>query len=254
MRQADLLVSLSMARDFRSRQCGRGPHERAGHGGARYGHAHDGPISRKSNRCTKTSLLFYRMGISFNELLLRRCGQGRGRLDIAPDRKGKDQGKAIPMCGVPVHAAEAYLEKLIRKGFPRRGLRADGRPGAGKEQTRREIAGSNAKSIRLVTPGTLTEETLLDARAPSVLTALGRAAGELALAWVDILDGGFRSGDPLHRPIWRVALARLSPHAKSWSRMRFCPMRELGPFEGTGLTPDAPAGRELRSPNRASGS
>ena len=61
-------------------------------------------------------------------------------LDIALTKRGKHLGEDIPMCGVPVHAAEAYLEKLIRKGYPRRGLRADRRPGRGQE-ARLQIGG-----------------------------------------------------------------------------------------------------------------
>src|SRR5262249_30793373 len=128
--------------------------------------------------------------------------------DIALTKRGKHQGDDIPMCGVPVHAAEAYLEKLIRKGFRVAVCEQMEDPALAKKRgakspVKREV-------IRLVTPGTLTEESLLDARTPSVLAALGRAGGELALAWADISTGDF-AVEPVTRAELAQALARLSP-------------------------------------------
>jgi DNA mismatch repair protein MutS len=133
-------------------------------------------------------LLFYRMG-DFYELFFDDAAKASGALDIALTKRGKHQGADIPMCGVPVHAAESYLAKLIRKGYRvavceqmedpalarRRGLKAP---------VKREV-------VRLVTPGTITEDSLLDARAPALLAALGRAEGRLALASTDITTGDF---------------------------------------------------------------
>ena len=85
-------------------------------------------------------LLFYRMG-DFYELFFKDAAKAASALDIALTKRGKHLGEDIPMCGVPVHAAEAYLRgELIRKGFSRCGLRTDGRPGAG-EEAGCEIAG-----------------------------------------------------------------------------------------------------------------
>src|SRR5882757_4129015 len=155
----------------------------------------------------KDYLLFYRMG-DFYELFFDDAAKAAAALDIALTRRGKHLGEDIPMCGVPVHAAEAYIEKLIRKGFRVAVCEQMEDPALAKKRgakspVKREV-------IRLVTPGTLTEETLLDARAPSVLAALGRAAGELALAWADISTGDFalESMTPADLP---QALARLSP-------------------------------------------
>src|SRR5712675_3453400 len=152
-------------------------------------------------------LLFYRMG-DFYELFFEDAVKAASALSIALTKRGKHDGGDIPMCGVPVHAAEAYLEKLIRKGFRVAVCEQMEDPALAKKRgakspVKREV-------IRLVTPGTLTEETLLDARAPSVLAALGRAAGELALAWADISTGDFalESVAPADLP---QALARLSP-------------------------------------------
>src|SRR6476659_9012943 len=128
-------------------------------------------------------LLFYRMG-DFYELFFDDAAKAAAALDIALTKRGRHLGEDIPMCGVPVHAAESYLEKLIRKGFrvavcEQMEDPAEARKRGSKAVVRREV-------IRLVTPGTLTEDSLLDARSPSVLAALGRAGGEFALASADI--------------------------------------------------------------------
>ena len=112
------------------------------------------------------------------------------------------------MCGVPVHAAEAYLEKLIRKGFRVAVCEqvedpAEARKRGAKSVVKREV-------IRLVTPGTLTEDSLLEARRPISWPALGRAGGDFALASADMSAGEFRV-----RPVAPAdlggELARLSP-------------------------------------------
>ncbi len=152
-------------------------------------------------------LLFYRMG-DFYELFFEDAAKAAAALDIALTKRGKHLGEDIPMCGVPVHAAEAYLEKLIRKGFRVAVCEQMEDPALAKKRgakspVRREV-------IRLVTPGTLTEETLLDARVPSVLAALGRAAGELALASADISTGDFVL-EAVAPADLAQALARLAP-------------------------------------------
>ena len=106
-------------------------------------------------------LLFYRMG-DFYELFFGDAAKAAEALDIALTKRGKHQGDDIPMCGVPVHAAEAYMEKLIRKGFRVAVCEQVEDPGeakkrGGKSVVRREV-------VRLVTPGTLTEDALLEAR------------------------------------------------------------------------------------------
>ena len=165
-------------------------------------------------------LLFYRMG-DFYELFFEDAAKAAAALDIALTKRGKHLGDDIPMCGVPVHAAEAYLEKLIRKGFRVAVCEQMEDPALAKKRgpkspVKREV-------IRLVTPGTLTEESLLDARIPSVLAALGRAGGEFALAWADISTGDF-AVEPVLPADLAQALARLSP-ASCWRRIRFFPTR-----------------------------
>jgi DNA mismatch repair protein MutS len=152
-------------------------------------------------------LLFYRMG-DFYELFFEDAAKASEALDIALTKRGKYQGEDIPMCGVPVHAAEQYLERLIRKGFrvaiceqvedP-----AVARKRGSKSVVRREV-------IRLVTPGTLTEDSLLEARRANTLASLGRAGGELALAAAEMSAGLFRVA-AIGANDLGVELARLDP-------------------------------------------
>src|SRR5690349_18654499 len=152
-------------------------------------------------------LLFYRMG-DFYELFFDDAGKAAEALDIALTKRGRHQGGDIPMCGVPVHAAEAYLEKLIRKGFRVAVCEqvedpAEAKKRGGKSVVRREV-------IRLVTPGTLTEDSLLEARAANTLAALGRAGGAFALAAADISSGSFFVS-PLEPGELSTELARIGP-------------------------------------------
>src|SRR5437868_784228 len=120
-------------------------------------------------------LLFYRMG-DFYELFFDDAPKAAEALDIALTKRGKHLGQDIPMCGVPVHAAEQYLEKLIRKGFRVAVCEQVEDPAEAKKRGAKAVVGREV--VRLVTPGTLTEESLLEARSPNVLAALGRAGGD----------------------------------------------------------------------------
>src|SRR5882724_11422793 len=133
-------------------------------------------------------LLFYRMG-DFYELFFEDAVKAAAALAIALTKRGRHDGGDIPMCGVPVHAAEGYLAKLIRHGFKVAVCEqmedpAEARKRGSKSVVRRQV-------VRLVTPGTLTEDSLLDERAHNYLAALARvkADGELALALADISSG-----------------------------------------------------------------
>ncbi len=140
------------------------------------------------------SLLFYRMG-DFYELFFDDAEKASAALGIVLTKRGKHQGADIPMCGVPVHAADDYLQKLIAVGFRVAVCEqiedpAEARKRGSKSVVRRDV-------IRLVTPGTITEEKLLAPSESSFLMALGRVkgvggAGALALAWIDISTGAFR--------------------------------------------------------------
>ncbi len=152
-------------------------------------------------------LLFYRMG-DFYELFFADAAKASEALDIALTKRGRHQGLDIPMCGVPVHAAEAYLEKLIRKGFRVAVCEQVEESGGSQEARRKSVV--KREVVRLVTPGTLTEDSLLEARAANVLASLGRAGGELALAAADMSAGTF-SVSALEAADLAAELARLDP-------------------------------------------
>jgi len=169
-------------------------------------------------------LLFYRMG-DFYELFFDDAVKASEALDIALTKRGKHQGDDIPMCGVPIHAAEAYLEKLILKGFrvavcEQQEDPQEARKRGSKSVVRREV-------VRLVTPGTLTEESLLEARTANMLAALGRAGSDFALASADMSTGLFQVS-ALRESDIAAELARIAP-------------REL-------LTPDALLAHESLAP------
>jgi len=153
------------------------------------------------------SLLFYRMG-DFYELFFDDAVQAAAALNIALTQRGKHAGQDIPMCGVPVRAADGYLEKLIHAGFKVAVCEQTEDPVAAKKRGAKSVVAREVE--RLVTPGTLTEDSLLDARASNYLVALGRAAGQWAVAWCDMSTGEFRvmSCAPPGLP---AALAQLAP-------------------------------------------
>jgi DNA mismatch repair protein MutS len=155
------------------------------------------------------SLLFYRMG-DFYELFFGDAEIAAGALGIALPRRGKHQGEDIPMCGVPAHAADGYLQRLIRQGHrvavcEQMEDPAEARKRGSKSVVRRDV-------VRLVTPGTLTEDTLLDARVHNYLAAVARVRGDgdLALAWTDISSGDLSVQTTTAQRL-AAELARLDP-------------------------------------------
>ncbi len=153
------------------------------------------------------ALLFYRMG-DFYEMFFDDAVAAAEALDIALTKRGTHAGEPVPMCGVPVHAAEGYLLTLIRKGFrvaiaEQMEDPAEARKRGGRSLVRREV-------VRLVTPGTLTEDTLLDARRHNYLAAWAQVRDDAALAWADISTGMVAVMDC---PAARLGpeLARLAP-------------------------------------------
>jgi DNA mismatch repair protein MutS len=153
-------------------------------------------------------LLFYRMG-DFYELFFDDAVQAAEALDITLTKRGQHEGRDIPMCGVPVHSHESYLERLIRRGFKVAVCEQTEDPAEAKKRGAKSVVARAV--IRIVTPGTLTEDTLLDARANNYLAALAEAQGRLALAWIDISTGEFRT-QPLAQADLAAALARLEPN------------------------------------------
>jgi DNA mismatch repair protein MutS len=154
------------------------------------------------------ALLFYRMG-DFYEMFFEDAVTAAAALDIALTKRGKHSGEDIPMCGVPVHSHEAYLSRLIRQGYkvaiceqledPEEARRKRGY----KAMVERGV-------VRIVTPGTITEDNLLDARRHNYLVALAEAQGALGLAWVDVSTGEFLTQAVTPKSLGAV-LARLGP-------------------------------------------
>jgi DNA mismatch repair protein MutS len=135
------------------------------------------------------ALLFYRMG-DFFELFFDDAKTAASCLDIALTKRGTDAGEPIPMCGVPVHSADAYLARLIRAGH-RVAIAEQTESPSEARKARGSKALVNRAIIRLVTPGTLTEETLLDSASANWLAAIGRAGDDWAIAAADISTGRF---------------------------------------------------------------
>lgn len=138
-------------------------------------------------------LLFYRMG-DFFELFFDDARQASAILDIALTTRGEHGGEAVPMCGVPVHAAEGYLARLIKAGCRVAIAEQVETPEQAKERARREgLPVSKAlvrrDIVRFVTAGTLTEEALLEPRRANVLAAVCEVRGALGVASVDISTG-----------------------------------------------------------------
>ncbi|MDH4983138.1 DNA mismatch repair protein MutS [Hyphomicrobium sp. D-2] len=162
-------------------------------------------------------LLWYRMG-DFYELFFEDAAIAAATLGIVLTKRGKHAGQDIPMCGVPVHRADEYLQRLIRAGHRVAVAEqledpAEARKRGSKSVVRRDV-------VRLVTPGTITEEALLDAKVRNYLTALFRppvqavagsgSAGSYALASVDISTGEMEVGEIAAADL-PGELARLAP-------------------------------------------
>ena len=157
-------------------------------------------------------LLFYRMG-DFYELFFDDAEVAARALGIVLTKRGKHLGRDIPMCGVPIHRADEYLHRLIALGHRVAVCEqledpAEARKRGNKAVVRRDV-------VRLVTPGTLTEDTLLDAGRNNYLLAIARARASsgddrFALAWIDISTGEFRIAE-CDRAGLAADLARLEP-------------------------------------------
>ncbi len=129
-------------------------------------------------------LVFYRMG-DFYELFYDDAKRAATLLDITLTARGKSGGNAIPMCGVPYHAVEGYLAKLVRKGESVAICEQIGDPATSKGPVERKVT-------RVVTPGTLTDEALLSAHRDNLVAAVCESGGVFGLAWLDLSAGRFR--------------------------------------------------------------
>ena len=152
-------------------------------------------------------LLFFRMG-DFYEMFFDDAVAAAPALDIALTRRGRHDGADIPMCGVPVHTADAYLARLIRAGFKVAICDQIEDPA---EARRRGNRGPVKRAVvRVVTAGTVTEDGLLDARRHNYLAGIAETGGEMGLAWLDLSTGAFALA-PTADASLAADLARIMP-------------------------------------------
>jgi DNA mismatch repair protein MutS len=150
------------------------------------------------------ALLFFRMG-DFFEMFFDDAHAATAALDIALTHRGEHAGAPIPMCGVPVGTSDLYLARLIRRGFRVAVAEQmeDPKLRTGKAPLRRDI-------VRLITPGTLTEDSLLDSARPNLLLALAETAEHAGAAWLDVSTGLFETA-PIPPGGLPALLGRLDP-------------------------------------------
>ena len=149
------------------------------------------------------TLLFYRMG-DFYELFYEDARRAAHLLDITLTARGQSAGEPIPMAGVPVHSVDGYLAKLVRKGECVAVCEQIGDPAKAKGPVERQV-------IRIVTPGTVTEEALLDARQDTLLVAIARDSERFGLAWLDLAAGRFAVLQSQGETALNAELERLKP-------------------------------------------
>lgn len=133
-------------------------------------------------------LLFYRMG-DFYELFFEDAITASKALDIALTKRGKADGKDVPMCGVPFHAYESYMAKLIKQGFKVAICEQMEDPSEARKRGYKSVVRRDV--VRLVTPGTITEDTILDSRKNNFLLCLAKINNDFGLAWIDLSTGVF---------------------------------------------------------------
>ncbi|HEU4992749.1 MAG TPA: DNA mismatch repair protein MutS [Luteimonas sp.] len=149
------------------------------------------------------TLLFFRMG-DFYELFYDDARKAARLLDITLTQRGASAGQPIPMAGVPVHAYEGYLARLVALGESVAICEQIGDPAAAKGLVERKV-------VRIVTPGTVTDEALLDERRDTLLLAVARHRNGYALAWADLSGGRFLVNEVAGDDALEAELARLSP-------------------------------------------
>ena len=148
-------------------------------------------------------LLFYRMG-DFYELFYEDAQRAAKLLDITLTARGKSAGNAIPMAGVPYHAVEGYLAKLVRQGESVAICEQVGDPATSKGPVERKVT-------RIVTPGTLTDEALLNAHSDNLVAAIVPDAGATGIAWLDLAGGRFRLTEVGDAEAAQAEIERLKP-------------------------------------------
>jgi DNA mismatch repair protein MutS len=148
-------------------------------------------------------LLFYRMG-DFYELFFDDAKRAAALLDITLTARGKSGGNAIPMAGVPYHAVESYLAKLVRKGESVAICEQIGDPASSKGPVERKVT-------RVITPGTLTDEALLTAARDNLVASVFVDKQGIGLAWLDLAGGRFRMTETDGMESLQAELERLKP-------------------------------------------
>ncbi len=148
-------------------------------------------------------LLFYRMG-DFYELFYDDARRAAALLDITLTARGRSAGQSIPMAGVPYHAVESYLARLVRHGESVAICEQVGDPATAKGPVERRVT-------RIVTPGTLTDDALLDARQDNLVAAVCRGRSGFGLAWLELSAGRFLASEPASPAALAAELARLRP-------------------------------------------
>ncbi len=148
-------------------------------------------------------LLFFRMG-DFYELFYDDARKAARLLDITLTQRGVSAGAPIPMAGVPYHAAENYLARLLKLGESVAICEQIGDPATSKGLVERKV-------VRIVTPGTVTDESLLDERREQLLLAVHRGRDGYGLAWLDLAGGRFLLAETADQESLSAELARLAP-------------------------------------------
>ena len=148
-------------------------------------------------------LLFYRMG-DFYELFFEDARRAAALLDITLTTRGQSAGQPIPMAGVPFHSVESYLARLVRKGESVAICEQMGDPAKSKGPVEREV-------VRIVTPGTVTDDALLEERKETLVAAAARDGERFGLAWLDLAAGRFTVLESSGRGALAAEIERLKP-------------------------------------------
>src|SRR5579864_3779271 len=149
------------------------------------------------------TLLFYRMG-DFYELFYDDARRAAALLDITLTTRGQSAGQPIPMAGVPFHSVESYLARLVRKGESVAICEQLGDPAKSKGPVDRQV-------VRVITPGTVTDEALLEERQETLAAAVVLEGSHFGLAWLDLAAGRFTVLQSDGRHALAAELERLKP-------------------------------------------
>jgi DNA mismatch repair protein MutS len=161
-------------------------------------------------------LVFYRMG-DFYELFFDDAKRAAELLDITLTARGKSAGEPIPMCGVPYHAAEGYLARLVKAGVSVAIAEQIGDPATSKGPVERQV-------VRVLTPGTLSDEALLDDRVDNLLLAISQHQDNFGIAYLDLSTGRFRVLEVNGEEALGGELQRLDPAETLYHEALFHPV------------------------------